>query len=64
MSLTRDDVQGIEFDWFAVDAKGHIALCSTAGYGEIPASVLAASTDEASPIDRIEALVRALLESW
>jgi len=60
MSLTRDEVHGGEFDWFAVDAKGHIALCSTAGYGEIPASVLAASTEEVSPIDCIDELVRNL----
>ncbi len=60
MSLNPDEVRGGEFDWFAVDAKGHIALCSTAGYGEIPASVLAASTDEVSPIDCIEELVRTL----
>ena len=39
MEETRD-IQGVEFDWFAVDQFGHIALFATAGHGPVPASVL------------------------
>jgi hypothetical protein len=37
------EVQGVEFDWFAIDQDGHVALFATAGFGPVPASVLAAS---------------------
>jgi hypothetical protein len=35
----RSDFQGLEFDWFAVDSEGFIALMSSAGYGPIPDAV-------------------------
>ncbi len=35
----RSDFQGLEFDWFAVDADGFVALMSSAGYGPIPDGV-------------------------
>ena len=38
------EVQGVEFDWFAIDQDGHVALFATAGFGPVPASVLAASS--------------------
>jgi hypothetical protein len=37
----REQVEGGEFDWFAVDGCGHIGHFATAGYGPIPAAVLA-----------------------
>jgi hypothetical protein len=37
------DIQGIEFDWFAVDRSGCVALFATAGNGPVPASVLVSS---------------------
>lgn len=37
------DIQGVEFDWFAIDRGGCIALFATAGGGPVPASVLAFS---------------------
>lgn len=33
---TRADFIGAEFDWFATDAAGCVALMSSAGYGPIP----------------------------
>jgi hypothetical protein len=30
---------GLEFDWFALDAEGHIGLFSSAGFGPVPPSV-------------------------
>jgi len=35
----REQVEGGEFDWFAVD--GHVGHFSTAGYGPVPSMVLA-----------------------
>src|SRR5262245_42019847 len=37
--MNRDDVLGLEFDWFAVDQDGHIGHFSSAGYGAIPRAV-------------------------
>ncbi len=50
----------LHFDWFAVDPGGHLALCSTAGFGEVPQSVLRESTKQARPGDCIEELLRTL----
>jgi len=57
MPLTPDEIRGIEFDWFIRDSAGHLALVSTAGFGPVPTSVLAVSSEESSPIDHIEQLV-------
>ena len=35
-----DKIQGLEFDWFAFDADGSLALFSTAGGGLIPSDVV------------------------
>ena len=32
---------GFEFDWFAQDAEGHLALFSTGGFGPVPSNVQA-----------------------
>ena len=48
--VSRNAFEGGEFDWFAVDADGHIGHFSTAGYGPVPLPVLerldADQTDE------------------
>lgn len=33
---------GCEFDWYACDASGNVALFSTVGFGEIPEVVFSA----------------------
>jgi hypothetical protein len=38
--LKREDVWGIEFDWWATDQDGHIAIFCSAGYGPIPLAAL------------------------
>ncbi len=38
-ATTVDDLRGLEFDWLAVDADGHVAFLSTAGGGDVPAGV-------------------------
>ena len=46
----NDDLEGSEFDWFAVDRDGHVALFATAGYGPIPQAVLE-SVDEQRQVE-------------
>jgi len=38
--MSRQEVEGGEFDWFAVDGNGHLGHFATAGYGPVPAAVL------------------------
>lgn len=38
--MSREAFEGGEFDWFAVDAAGHVGHFSTAGYGPVPLPVL------------------------
>jgi hypothetical protein len=35
------DIEGIEFDWFAIDQSGNVALFATAGAGFVPPYVFA-----------------------
>jgi hypothetical protein len=35
------EIEGTEFDWFATDQDGRMALFATAGFGPVPESVLA-----------------------
>jgi hypothetical protein len=37
--MERNEISGIEFDWFACDRDGHVALLSTAGNGLVPTSI-------------------------
>jgi hypothetical protein len=40
MPLTADEIQGLEHDWLATDADGHVAVFSTAGGGYAPDAYL------------------------
>lgn len=40
MSIKREELEGREFDWFAVDSNGRYGMFSTAGQGSIPETVL------------------------
>ena len=44
LDQTRSDLEGTEFDWLLVDADGCLALCETAGFGEIPDGLLSRGT--------------------
>jgi hypothetical protein len=55
--MKREDVAGLEFDWFALDRDGHIAIFSTAGWGEIPTAVLEASAADGDDSDAEAALI-------
>ena len=48
----RGPLWGIEWDFLAVDATGSVALLSSAGYGPIPARVLALSGRSSSALSR------------
>ncbi len=40
MSTYEEELEGREFDWYAVDSEGHVAIFTTAGEGHIPKAVL------------------------
>jgi len=48
--VTREAFEGGEFDWFAVDGVGHVGHFATAGYGPVPAGILA-RLDELRDLD-------------
>src|SRR5215470_2211722 len=37
---TSEEIQGLEYDWLAIDSEGYIALFSTAGGGYAPHAFL------------------------
>ncbi|GAA5514708.1 hypothetical protein Dcar01_03468 [Deinococcus carri] len=39
--ITREEITGVEFDWFATDAQGHVAQFLAAGDPYVPAAALA-----------------------
>lgn len=45
--------QGTEFDWFALDEAGEVAVFATAGFGPVPTQVRTASEDHDAIGDRI-----------
>jgi len=40
MSIYEEELEGREFDWFAIDNEGNIGLFSTAGEGSMPSVVI------------------------
>ena len=52
--MDRQALEGGEFDWFAVDADGHVGHFSTAGFGPIPKAVL-------NEFDRVKGLDERLM---
>jgi hypothetical protein len=45
--------QGTEFDWFAFDDAGDVAVFATAGFGPVPAQVRTVSEDHDAIGDRV-----------
>jgi hypothetical protein len=58
--VSREAFEGGEFDWFAVDAAGHVGHFSTAGYGPVPRPVL--DRLDAAQADPLWSLGERLLE--
>jgi hypothetical protein len=54
--MGREAVEGGEFDWFAVDGAGHVGHFATAGFGPVPASVLARLDESWELPERVLAL--------
>mgnify|MGYP001240079952 CR=1 FL=1 len=48
LDTIRAALAGLEFDWLLADDEGRLALCETAGYGEVPDAVLALGEDALS----------------
>jgi len=40
MSSLRDQFEGREFDWFAIDSAGNLGHFSSAGFGPVPTCIL------------------------
>ncbi len=51
--MHRDDAQGLEYDWLAVDAEGFVAMFSSAGAGFAPDEILRDPEAFDSAIDAI-----------
>lgn len=47
------EISGREFDWFAFDSEGNVALFSTGGEGPIPECVMHASEEHDSVADAL-----------
>jgi hypothetical protein len=58
--VSREVFEGGEFDWFAVDADGHVGHFSTAGYGPVPLPVL--ERLDAARLDELWSLGERLLD--
>lgn len=54
--MSRSDLWGREWDFLAVDELGQLAVLSTAGYGPIPAAVLADRESVERAIDEVARL--------
>lgn len=50
-AAARGDRPALDLDWYAVDAKGHVAYLTSAGFGAIPAFVF---RDKAAYVAAIE----------
>ena len=56
---TRQELVGSEFDWLVADANGCLALCLTAGCGEVPDSLLRHGGPQ---LERYSAAVASILD--
>ena len=56
--------QGTEFDWFALDDAGEVAVFATAGLGPVPAQVRTASEAHDAMGDRIAVTGRGTPTVW
>ncbi|WP_413665364.1 hypothetical protein ACG1BZ_09295 [Microbulbifer sp. CNSA002] len=54
MSVYEEELEGREFDWFAIDSEGCIGLFSTAGEGTIPSPVMNAYSEHDNISEQLE----------
>lgn len=56
------ETQGIEWDWFACDQDGHVALIASGGSGQVPRALLAHEAAILALLDHLE--IGSDGESW
>ncbi|WP_226645348.1 hypothetical protein [Microbulbifer variabilis] len=64
MSIYEEELEGREFDWFAIDSEGNIGLFSTAGEGTIPGSVIGAYSEHDNISEQLESPNWGTSEVW
>ena len=64
MSIYEEELEGREFDWFAIDSEGNIGLFSTAGEGAIPSSVMEAYSEHDNVSEQLESPNWGSSEVW
>lgn len=58
------EIEGTEFDWFAVDEHGQFALFATAGYGPVPSLVRGCIASHATIGNNIEVTGLGSTDVW
>ncbi|MDF1800938.1 MAG: hypothetical protein P1V81_17345, partial [Planctomycetota bacterium] len=56
----RAGLEGVEFDWLLRDVEGQVALCETAGFGEVPDALLRYGKDR---LDAYSDAIASILEA-
>jgi hypothetical protein len=64
MSIYEEELEGREFDWFAIDCEGNIGLFSTAGEGTIPSAVMEAYSEHDKISEQLESPGWGSSEVW
>lgn len=64
MSIYEEELEGREFDWFAIDSEGNIGLFSTAGEGVIPSEVMEAYSEHDKISEQLESPNWGSSEVW
>jgi hypothetical protein len=64
MSIYEEELEGREFDWFAIDSEGNIGLFSTAGEEVIPASVMEEYSEHDNISEQLESPNWGSSEVW
>lgn len=54
--MTRSDFVGLEWDWFAADALGYVAIFSSAGWGPVPDVIFATMDAQKEIAERLSTL--------
>ncbi|MCJ8351462.1 hypothetical protein [Moritella sp.] len=64
MSIYEEELEGREFDWFAIDSEGNISLFSTAGEGSIPCLVIESYAEHDDISERLDSPNWGCSEVW
>lgn len=64
MSIYEEELEGREFDWYAIDSEGNIGLFSTAGEGTIPGTVMDSYSEHDDISEQLESPYWGNSEVW